>query len=478
MSKELSDWTVRDCPPIGLGRSLQVPDRPNMSDSKSRRKPQAPPQGRSLDPLTGALSKQALSKRAALMEEVPGRATRSRRSGAKGLPSQSEDAFRLLFDILPHAIDLRVSEARFRDLTELSTDWFWEQDENYRFTMLSGNLLKHTGVDAQSRLGKSRWDIPALNLSASDWEAHRAVLDARQPFFNFEIRRPDCGGQQIWVSVSGKPLFDSSGKFQGYRGIGRDISDRKRAESDLLRLNAELEARVAERTTELARSNEELESYSYTMAHDMRAPLRVILGFGRILLEDHGNRLPADALANLQRVLASADRMHRMIDGLLQLARLTPQPLTPADVDIAVLSRDLLAELAGAGAGRSVQVVVPESLPAKGDVVLLRIALQNLLGNAWKFSSGVQQARIEIGEAQTGHGRAFFVRDNGAGFDMAYAGKLFKVFQRLHSSSEFEGTGVGLASVERIIRRHGGRVWAESAPDQGATFFFTLPLPR
>ena len=549
---------MRDCPLIGAGRSLQASDRPNMSDPKARWKPKAVPQGRSPDSFIGALSKRALSKREALIPELPGRAMRTgRRRRAEDYLRQSEDAFRQLFDISPNALilwrdsdssvlmfnvaaaqlfgplrldmfgvgdkgagipaqlknaagdtfwalissrklmfrgescvlnnvvditasrnmelDLRVSEARFRGLTELSADWFWEQDENLRFTMHSGNHLKLTGVSSEARLGKTRWEIPALNLSESDWGAHRAVLDAHQPFHDFEMHRPDSDSREHWVSVSGMPMFDAAGKFLGYRGVGHDITERKRAESALARLNAELEARVAERTAELARSNRELESFSYSVAHDLRAPLRAVLGFGRLLLEDHGSRLPADALGNLQRMLASATRMGQMIDDLLQLSRLARQPVSPTNVDLAAFSRELTAELATAERGRAVTVVAPDSLPAVGDASLLKIALQNLLGNAWKFSSRAPQARIEIGEAQTVHGRAFFVRDNGAGFDMAYAGKLFEVFQRLHSSGEFEGVGVGLATVKRIIRRHGGRIWAESAPGLGATFYFTLP---
>lgn len=371
--------------------------------------------------------------------------------------------------------DLRLSEARFRDLTELSSDWFWEQDEHYRFTMVSSNVLRYTGLGPEARLGRTRWDFPALNLSAADWNAHRAVLDARRPFHDFEVRRPDIDGRAIWTSVSGMPLFDGAGKFTGYRGVGRDISNRKREERKLVALNAQLEARVAQRTAELSRSNQELESFSYTVAHDLRAPLRAILGFGRFLLEDHGDRLPPDALENLRRVLASGTAMGRMIDGLLRLSLLSRQPVSMANFDIASISRELLAELAAAEPGRTVEFVAPDSLPAAGDVSLLRIALQNLLGNAWKFTARSNGVRIEVGKASTAKGDAFFVRDNGVGFDMAYAGKLFRVFQRLHSDSEFDGIGVGLATVTRILHLHGGRIWAESAPGAGATFFFTLP---
>jgi signal transduction histidine kinase len=265
----------------------------------------------------------------------------------------------------------------------------------------------------------------------------------------------------------------------------KSTGGRSLVQSELIRRNADLESRVAEleahiaeRTAELARANQDLARYSYTVAHDLRAPLRAILGFVRMLLEDHGSLLPADGLDNLQRVLVSAARMGRMIEDLLQLSRLARQPLSPVEVDLAALSRELMAGHAAAEPARSASVVAPDLLPAAGDAGLLKIVLQNLLGNAWKFTSRVAQARIEIGEAQTGNGRAFFVRDNGVGFDMAYAGKLFKLFQRLHSSSEFEGTGVGLATVERIILRHGGRTWAEAAPGHGATFYFTLPSPQ
>jgi PAS domain S-box-containing protein len=370
--------------------------------------------------------------------------------------------------------DLRVSEARFRDLTELSADWFWELDGDFHVSMISANFLKHTGLEDKTCLGKPHWQLPAINLDERERGAHRARLERHQPFSGFELRHPDVGGQEMWSSISGRPLYDAAGEFRGYRGVGHDISERKRAERRLVRMNAELEARVAERTAELSRSNQELESFSYTVAHDLRAPLRAILGFGRFLLEDHGAQLPPSARGNLERVLASAARMSRMIDDLLQLSVLTRHPLHRASVDLAPLSRELVAELAAADAARQVSVVIPDSLPAVGDARLLRNALQNLLGNAWKFTSGTDQARIEVGQSETAHGCAFFVRDNGAGFDMAYASKLFQVFQRLHSSQEFEGTGVGLAIVKRIIDRHRGRVWAESGLGRGTIFYFTL----
>lgn len=275
-------------------------------------------------------------------------------------------------------------------------------------------------------------------------------------------------------SGSGRPRRAGDPRRQSEDSFGHrfDMSP-----SALARRGAELEARLAETSAELERLRRDLESFSYGVAHDLRAPLRAILGFGRMLLEDHRSRLPENALGTFERMLGAASRMNRMIDDLVQLSRLAQQPLSPASVDLAALARERIAELAAAEPGRRVRFAAPDSLPANGDPGLLRIALQNLLGNAWKFTAGTQQARIEIGEAQTARGREFFVRDNGVGFDMAYAGKLFHVFQRLHSSRKFEGTGVGLATVERIVRRHGGTIWAESAPGRGAAFHFTLPAP-
>jgi signal transduction histidine kinase len=235
---------------------------------------------------------------------------------------------------------------------------------------------------------------------------------------------------------------------------------------------------VTERVAEVERANQELESFAYSVGHDLRAPVRSVLGFGRLVLEDHGAQLAPDALANLRRVMDAGARMGQMIEALQELSRIPRTADRTRSVDIAVLARELGRDLAAAEPGRPVEFIVPDSLPALGERSLLRIALQHLLCNAWKFTSGVRAARIEVGAAQSEHGRAFFVRDNGAGFDMTYADKLFKVFQRLHSPREFAGAGVGLATVRRIVDCHNGRIWADSAPGLGATFFLTLPIPR
>jgi two-component system, NtrC family, sensor kinase len=248
-------------------------------------------------------------------------------------------------------------------------------------------------------------------------------------------------------------------------------------------LRAELEAMEARTAREIAESraslveqleskNEELESFSYSVAHDLRAPLRSIDGFGMILLEDYADKLDDEGKQYLGYVRESAQQMARLIDDLLALSRVARSEFRRAPTDLSAIVRSVAARLAQSSADRVVELIVPDRLLADGDDGLLTIAFENLLGNAWKFTRLCARARIEVGVCDDG--RTYFVRDNGAGFDMAYAAKLFGMFQRLHSVNEFEGTGIGLATVRRIVRRHGGRIWAEGAIGRGATFFFTL----
>ena len=243
----------------------------------------------------------------------------------------------------------------------------------------------------------------------------------------------------------------------------------------LLKNRAEQALRqIAERTAQLELANGELEAFSYSVAHDLRAPLRSIDGFSQALLEDCADKLDAEGKKYLQHVRESAQQMARLIDDLLALSRVTRSQLHRERVDLTALARAVLSRLQRDAPERKAELVVSDGLVANGDRQLLGIVLENLIGNAWKFTGKSSQARIQFG-AQVNRGcRRYFVRDNGAGFNMAYADKLFGVFRRLHSAAEFEGTGVGLATVQRIVRRHGGRVWAEGEVGRGATFFFTL----
>ncbi len=251
-----------------------------------------------------------------------------------------------------------------------------------------------------------------------------------------------------------------------------DVTDRLRAEAQVLALNRTLEARVAARTRELTIANEDLESFAYSVSHDLRAPLRAIDGFSRILAERHGEAIGAEGREHLDRVRNAAARMESLIDALLKMARLGRGGIRPVPLDLSRMAAEVVAELRAAEPAREVEVAIAPGLQATGDAHLVRNLLQNLLGNAWKFTRGTDSARIEVGRNQSGE---FFVRDNGAGFPAEYADKLFRPFQRLHSQAEFAGDGVGLASVRRIIERHGGTIRAEGAAGQGAGFYFTLP---
>ena len=241
-----------------------------------------------------------------------------------------------------------------------------------------------------------------------------------------------------------------------------------------LRLLQSLEQRVSERTAQLARSNDELEAFSYSVSHDLRAPLRGIEGFSQALLEDYGAALDEQGRDYLQRVRNGAARMSELIDDLLALSRVSRSEMNRGPVDLSALATTVTQTLQARSPQRSVAVEIVPGLSAEGDARLLQIALENLLGNAWKFTRKQPQPRIEFGVTRQDGMPIFFVRDNGAGFDMTHAGKLFGAFERLHADPAFEGTGIGLATVRRVIQRHGGKVWAEGKPGQGATFYFTL----
>jgi len=277
-----------------------------------------------------------------------------------------------------------------------------------------------------------------------------------------------------WLLARGCSCFDIRGEPTRLIGVAFDITVRKASEYEVLRLNLELERRVAERTAALEAINKELESFSYSVSHDLRAPLRSIRGFSEVLLDRYSSKLDDRGREFLKRACDSSNQMDLLIDDLLKLSRIGRAELHQQAVDLSALASSIAAELTASEPNRPVKFSIATGLHACGDERLLRIALENLLRNAWKFTSNQPKARIEFGQTAAPQA-TFFVRDNGAGFDMAYAPRLFGVFQRLHSSSEFPGSGIGLATVQRILNRHGGRAWAESAVNQGATFYFSLP---
>lgn len=318
------------------------------------------------------------------------------------------------------------------------------------------------GYRADEAIGKSITLLQPPGRQAEEPEILR-LISRGERVRPFETQRRRKDGRDIDVSVSISAIHDSRGNVIGASKLARDITERKHAEQALARAKEAAE-----------NASRELESFSYSVAHDLRAPLRGIDGFSQVLLEDHAAQLDEDGRRYLGRVRESAQHMAQLIESLLNLARVTRSDLRRERVDLTQLARMAVQRLKSAQPTRNVDVVIAEGLACEGDGRLLGVVLENLLGNAWKFTSRRDHARIELGSSQIDGEQVFFVRDNGAGFDMTYASKLFGVFQRLHSPNEFEGTGIGLATVQRIIARHGGRVWAEAAVGAGATFSFSL----
>jgi light-regulated signal transduction histidine kinase (bacteriophytochrome) len=290
----------------------------------------------------------------------------------------------------------------------------------------------------------------------------------------FEKRYLHKNGSVVWADLSAVLLRGVTGRPNHFVADVQDITARKRAEAELAEYRDRLEELVSARTRELELSNKELEAFSYSVSHDLRAPLRAINGFARALEEDYAAQLDAVANDYLDRMRAASCRMAELIDDLLDLARIARLPLERKPVNLSELARTITGELREAEPARQVELVIQDGMTAQADPVLAAILLRNLLENAWKFTGKHPTARIEVGETVRDGEPVWFVRDDGAGFDMAHVGSLFAPFQRLHAAGDFAGTGIGLATVQRIVRRHGGRGWIEGAVEKGATYYFTF----
>lgn len=497
---------------------------------------------------------------------------------------------------------LRESEERYRTLVELSADWYWRQDEHYRLVYREGAILRSMGVRIDEDYGKTRWEMGFLNMNEEDWVRHRAVLDRREEFRDLLLERRARDGTISWAEVSGRAQFDAAGTFIGYHGTGREVTaqvlaqealresearfravftacplplalaresdgslfdvnpawtartgfsrdevlgrrtveidlwvdpaDRERmaailrehgavdrfefrdrlksgelreVESHVRRvtvggrqwllsifndvtqaramqrqvrdLNETLERRVVERTQELAAANKELVLFAHSVSHDLRTPLRGIDGYSTLLLEEHAAALNEEARSHLGRIRRGAQRMGRLIDDLLNLSRVTRSALNRSALNVSAMAVEIAADLARQAPERRAEWRIAPGIAVNADAGLMRIVLDNLLGNAWKYSRNADPAVIEVAAmaAPTGSA-AFLVRDNGAGFEMAHADRLFTPFQRLHGDAEFEGAGIGLATVHRIVERHGGTLRGEGAPGEGAVFYVSIPV--
>ncbi|HVQ93360.1 MAG TPA: ATP-binding protein [Mycobacteriales bacterium] len=332
------------------------------------------------------------------------------------------------------------------------------------------------GLRREDLLGRTDHDLFPAEMAAAFRENDLAAVARGYPVQMEEVA-PGDDGEHNYVTVK-FPVLDEAGQAYAVCGISTDITDRTRAEAEVHRLNADLERRVRERTAELEASTKELDAFAYSVSHDLRAPLRSLDGFSQMLLDDYGGQLDEDGQDCLHRLQANTVRMGQIIDDLLNLSRATRVELKRNPVDLSELARSVLAELRQAEPDRTVAVDIAEHLTTTGDQHLLRLVLVNLFGNAWKFSARADPATVHFELFRDdGEERVFAVRDNGAGFNMEYAAKLFEPFQRLHSRGEFDGSGLGLAIVARILRRHGGRIWAEGAPGEGAAFYFTVTAP-
>ena len=318
-------------------------------------------------------------------------------------------------------------------------------------------------------LGDGQWDIPQLRERLGQIVRHDGAFE------DFEVTHAFPGIGQKTMLLNGRRLVHpGEGHTEHILLVMQDVTDQKEAEIELRRLQQELEERVRRRTAELEAANEELETFAYSVAHDLRAPLRTLAGFSQALIEDSAEALDDTGRDYARRIHDGADQMSRLIDDLLGLAWVSRSEMSYEPVDLSACARAIADDLAQAAPERRVTFHIQDGLVAEGDAMLLKLVLQNLLENAWKYTRPVSEAQVRFGVVGSNGHTVYYVCDNGVGFDMQYAGKLFAPFQRMHTAFEFEGNGIGLATVYRILKRHGGRIWAEAEPGRGAAFFFTL----
>jgi len=370
---------------------------------------------------------------------------------------------------------LRDSEEKYRGLFEGALEGIYQSTPEGRFLSANPAMAKIYGYDSAEELIESVTDMTRqIYVHPEDRSEILRIVTAEGILSDYEVRHSRKDGSPVWLSLHARAVRDESGKVIRLDGMAVDITERKRAVEEIRRLNEELEQRVRDRTALLEAANRELEAFSYSVSHDLRAPLRGIDGFSQALLEDYREGLDETGRDYLDRVRRAAQKMGFLIDDILKLSRVTRYELHREPVDLSRIVRELLESYQKDEPGRIVEEIVQDGIVVQGDPYLLQIALENLIDNAWKFTSGMPRGRIEFGSFDERGKTVYFIRDNGVGFDMTYVDKLFGAFQRLHRSEEFPGTGIGLATVKRIVSRHEGWIRAEGRVGEGATFFFTL----
>jgi len=373
-----------------------------------------------------------------------------------------------LSDLQALYLRLQQSEANYRLLFEEAPDAILITDENGFIRLVNPGASLLFGFTQEELLSKRPQDLIAPEDLERIAPTQLSTLQEGHTVRHERLLiRKD--GERIHTYTSSKALPD--GRFQF---IATDITERIKAEQVLRDLNIELEQRVQKRTAELKTINEELETFSYSVSHDLRAPLRAIIGYSDVILEDHTEAITGEISHYFERIIQSTQKMNEMIESLLIFSRQTRVELNKTEINLSAIAEEIIAELKNNEPGRSVIIRIEPQIWAKADRDLIHHVIHNLLENSWKYSTKVEQPQIEFFVQPMGEETVYTIRDNGAGFDMQYVNNIFVPFQRLHTAAEFPGYGVGLATVQRIIHRHGGRIWAESQPGQGATFYFTL----
>ncbi len=372
---------------------------------------------------------------------------------------------------------LADSERRHAMMAELAADWYWQTDEAHRIVEVGPVARQIAGKRIDQIIGHTRWEAYPDGASAGEWQAHRDDLDARRPFRGLEFALRQAGQTLRWVSVSGLPRFDARQQFIGYHGVGRDITLKKRAERLLLTRNEQLERLVAVRTAALEQNNRDLEAFARQLAHELRTPISQVVGLTDLLKSAAWERLEGSEREWLRLAGQSAREMSHTVTALLELARSTSTALLLEPVDLSALAESVIAELPWLERAAEVQWRVEPGLVAHCSAPLARVVLTNLLGNAAKFTRDVAAPQVELAREPAQDG-AFFVQDNGAGFDAERADALFQPFVRLHRSDQFQGTGLGLSIVRRIIERHGGSINAQGQAGKGARFVLRFSPAR